>query len=444
MSSPTNNSTSPPQPSLLEILSFIDHACPAWPFYVWVLGTVLFRFGMIEKGLDGHGAGVFDKVIETFSKWSWEQDPQWAKLLKRTAPHNIISFGRASVTRKSVQRHSWLWFEYLVDCVTPKEHISFEDPSAAESGSWLPWRHRHLRGMSKVGGFQFEQFRTFNGLGDQSDTSDVKFQHKPGPKSVEDFEIILIYGPSSVNIRGGAEIEQDYRWTRDKKALCAFLCFGLFDAGLTHLNMIAAIIFLVVTATMVFLIWIVGRSPRVGRLAFYTAIAEQADRIHEAGLDRMAKTGQGRRETIDVLLYGGDSITWCRIGNSWISVALPIEKPFWDYSLEVVLFLAYTIMPGGWFNEKNIIQNLGFALITVFCDWLLPWYLRIFGIGTWFAAAAHIFHLKEAKNGHYWILSWYVWIGGLLFGPREEFGLAKTELLIAWDKTLQVFQKKLF
>lgn len=122
--------------------------------------------------------------------------------------------------------------------------------------------------------------------------------------------------------------------------------------------------------------------------------------IHEATLDRLAKPAQGRRETIDVLLYGCGSITWCRAGNAWISVALPIEKPFWDYSLEVVIILAYTIMSGGRFNEKNLLQNLSFLFITALGDWLLPLYLHVFGIGTWLAVVAHIFHLKEAENGH--------------------------------------------
>lgn len=113
--------------------------CFCFPtLYSWCFPVVITRFFMIQMGLDTHGAGLFDKLFETVAHRNVTRDPRWSDLLKSRRRGTDVWFKDIQISRSSIDHHSLLFFEPLVDSITPKEHYSFAQEKVREHGLKLP------------------------------------------------------------------------------------------------------------------------------------------------------------------------------------------------------------------------------------------------------------------------------------------------------------------
>ncbi len=238
------------------LAAVVLNLCP--PFYLWLFLAFGLRFIMIEMDLDRRCAGLLEKTFETFAHVTRLKDQEWSELLKKRS-HDTASIrvGHGEISQSSIKRHSWLLFEWFVDCTTLKEHYKFEKSPTREDGSrktWIKWRHRSLRTAATNGDYTWKGFdgKSPKVIRTGHSTKSYKFYVKDqklvkGQMTEWDDPIIMVYGTKNVEIPGGEGIGTNISWNLFKQGISIVICFSLFGAGLLYLHKTASIAFIILT-----------------------------------------------------------------------------------------------------------------------------------------------------------------------------------------------------
>ena len=220
-------------------------------------------------------------------------------------------------------------------------------------------------------------------------------------------QLILLYGTIVVIVEGGRDPDETRqnldRRRRDRLCRIGTL-WSFVMAGLLLVSIPTA-----VTVGIFFLLSLILLSVCGGQIneGFLSCVSRSTSNIKH--IARESRPTTILHNTIDVLLIYGGCATWCRcktvpsVGNTWISLSVPMATFWLDGLLEVMDFAVHTILPWGWVAPR---RNLDFAGIYLALDMLYPWS----GVLSILLALV----VRNVADGDVWTLAWYVLLFQLL------------------------------
>jgi len=375
---------------------------------------------MVKRELDTHRAGLLGIIFNSFCQLGFSRDREWKAVLNDEKESRKLQSVGASASRASIWCHSWIFFEYAVDVLAPKVEYRFD------SSTRNAHKKKDKRKNKSRAKYDDEEIRDENlqvVLGPREDSTQPQRPDYKGP-------ILMVYGKNRVFIRSGSGFDTDVETIWQHLALSTLICFALFAWGFAYISTLAASLVFGISWLLTFMTFFgVFWKPAAYDVLFDKCIGNDADTIHAAG-NRYREAKQSKHETIDVLLVRGENWTWCRIGDTWMSVMVPFtERPVSLYTLQALNLISHTVLPGGWMNETNMHQNLPFALLTALIAYNRPGYS--FG-GVILGTVLNWLNLQKKKTGDWWILAWYFWIAGLLAGKQADFMPLVTYISGSW------------